>query len=112
MLSPLVASYVFGARIFHAMGLLDWLRLWGCSSALALTSVGQWIEASRRSALSLALRATAPVDDLGLVDLVAQVVGRRETGAEADRAVDVVYTAADATNYEGLDREPFFMPGT
>jgi hypothetical protein len=66
--------------------------------ARALASVGLWIEASRCSALSLTLRTSAPIDDLGFVDLEAQVVGRRETGSEADRAVDVVHNAADATN--------------
>jgi hypothetical protein len=67
-------------------------------SALALPPVRRWVEASRRSTLSLTLRTTAPVDNLGLVDLVAQVVSGCEAGGEADRAVDVDHTAADATN--------------
>ena len=45
-----------------------------------------------------AVRAAAPVDDLGLVDLVAHVVDRGETGGGADRAVDVDQLAAAATD--------------
>ena len=41
------------------------------------------------SSLRGALRAAAPVDDLGLVDLVAEVVGGRQAWRRADRAVDV-----------------------
>ena len=45
-----------------------------------------------------AIRTAAPVGDLGLVDLVALVVGRRETGRGADRAVDVDHAAADSAD--------------
>ena len=48
--------------------------------------------------LGLTIRTAAPVGDLGLVDLVALVVGRREAGRGADRAVDVDHAAADATD--------------
>ena len=41
-----------------------------------------------------ALGAPAPVDDLGLVDLVARVVGGRQARRVADRAVDVDHPAA------------------
>jgi hypothetical protein len=44
------------------------------------------------------MRTAPPVDDLGLVDLVAFVVDRRETGREADGAVDVDGTSADAAD--------------
>jgi hypothetical protein len=47
-----------------------------------------------RFRLSQAIRTATPVGDLGLVDLVAPVVGRRETGGRADRAVDVDDTPA------------------
>jgi hypothetical protein len=49
----------------------------------------------RRLGLSLAIRTAPPIGDLGLIDLVAHVVGRRETGSGADGAVDVDDTAAD-----------------
>jgi hypothetical protein len=45
-----------------------------------------------------AIRAASPVGDFGLVDFVASVVGRREAGCEADRAVDVDDAAADAAD--------------
>jgi hypothetical protein len=48
--------------------------------------------------LSQAIRTAPPVGDLGLVDLVAPVVGRRETRGGADRAVDVDQTAADSAD--------------
>lgn len=51
-----------------------------------------------RAALGQAIRTAPPVGDLGLVDLVAPVVNRRETGGGADRAVDVDQTAADSTD--------------
>jgi hypothetical protein len=44
------------------------------------------------------IRTAPPVGDLGLVDLVAHVVDRRETGGGADRAVDVDQAAADSTD--------------
>ena len=45
-----------------------------------------------------ALGAAAPVDDLGLVDLVARVVGGGEARRVADRAVDVDHPAAGAAD--------------
>ena len=45
-----------------------------------------------------ALGAAAPVDDLGLVDLVARVVGGGEARRLADRAVDVDHPAARAAD--------------
>ena len=45
-----------------------------------------------------AIRTAPPVGDLGLVDLVAPVVGRRETRGGADRAVDVDHAAADSAD--------------
>ena len=45
-----------------------------------------------------ALGAPAPVDDLGLVDLVARVVGRRQARGVADGAVDVDHPAAGAAD--------------
>jgi hypothetical protein len=44
------------------------------------------------------MRTATPVDDLGLVDRVTAVVGRREAGSGADRAVDIDQTAADSTD--------------
>jgi hypothetical protein len=43
----------------------------------------------------LAIGTTAPVRDLGLVDLVPHVIDRRQTWRGAGRAVDVDDTAAD-----------------
>jgi hypothetical protein len=45
-----------------------------------------------------AIWTSAPVRDLGLVDLVAVVVRRRETRSGADGAIDIDDTAADATD--------------
>jgi hypothetical protein len=45
--------------------------------------------------LSEAIRTAPPVDDLGLVDLITLVVGRRETRGGADRAIHVDHTTAD-----------------
>ena len=42
-----------------------------------------------------ALGAPAPVDDLRLVDLEAEVLGRRQARRVADRAVDVDHPVAD-----------------
>jgi hypothetical protein len=44
------------------------------------------------------IRTAPPVDDFGLVDLVAPVIGGREAGSGARRAVDVDQPAADATD--------------
>lgn len=52
----------------------------------------------RGSALCDALRTTAPVSDLGFVNLVAPVVGGRQTGRGTDRARDVHDAAADSTD--------------
>ena len=51
-----------------------------------------------RLGLRHAIRTAPPVRDLGLIDLVAPVVDRSETGSGADRAVDVDHTAADSTD--------------
>ena len=51
-----------------------------------------------RAGLRDAIRTAPPVGDLGLVDLVAPVVDRRETRGGADRAVDVDHAAADSTD--------------
>jgi hypothetical protein len=48
--------------------------------------------------LSDAIGTTSPVDDLGLVDLVALVVIRRKTRGEADRAIDIDGATAVATD--------------
>jgi hypothetical protein len=48
--------------------------------------------------LGQAIRTAPPVDDLGLVDLVAPVVGRCQAGSGPDRAVDVDHTTADPAN--------------
>ena len=58
----------------------------------------RWVGAGWRSGLGQAIRTAPPVGDFGLVDLVAHVVGRRETGGGADRAVDVDQTAADSAD--------------
>ena len=58
----------------------------------------RWIGSGGRSVLGQAFRTAPPVGDLGLVDLVAHVVGRRETRGGAHRAVDVDHAAADSTD--------------
>jgi hypothetical protein len=45
-----------------------------------------------------ALGASAPVDDLGFVDLVAPVVGGRQARGVADRTVDVDHPAAGSAD--------------
>jgi hypothetical protein len=56
------------------------------------------IGAGPRLGLGDALRTASPINDLGLVDLVVRVVGRRQTRDGADRAIDVDHTAAGATD--------------
>jgi hypothetical protein len=51
-----------------------------------------------RADLRDTIRTAPPVGDLGLVDLVAPVVDRRETRGGADPAVDVDHTTAGSTN--------------
>ena len=51
-----------------------------------------------RPGLRQAVRTTAPVGDLGLVDLVPHVVTRGETRCGADRAVHVDHPAADSAD--------------
>jgi hypothetical protein len=48
--------------------------------------------------LSHAIRTAPPIGDLGFIDLVAVVVGRRETRRVSNRAVYIHHTAADATD--------------
>src|SRR5258708_2787914 len=48
--------------------------------------------------LGQALRTASPVGDLGLVDLVAHVIGGRETRGGADHAIDVDQTTTDSTD--------------
>src|SRR5206468_828188 len=57
------------------------------TSALGLSGTG--ILPGIRMGCGVAGRAQAPVDDLGLVDDEAVVVGRGETGRVADGAVDI-----------------------
>ena len=58
------------------------------------TTSGCWFGGWRRG-LGLAVRTAPPVGDFGFFDLVALVVGRRETGRGTDRAVDVDDATAD-----------------
>ena len=51
-----------------------------------------------RSGLREAIRTATPIRDFRLVDLVAHVIGRGETGSGADRAVNVDQTAADSAD--------------
>jgi hypothetical protein len=51
-----------------------------------------------RSVPGQAIGTAPPVGDLGLVDLVAHIVDRRETGGGADCALDVDQAAADSTD--------------
>src|SRR5207237_5216133 len=44
------------------------------------------------------LGTSAPVDDLGFVDLVARVVGGRQAGGVADRTVDVDHPVAGSAD--------------
>ena len=48
--------------------------------------------------MSEAIRAAPPVRDLGLLDLVAAVVGRVQTRGLADRAVDVDHAPTDSAD--------------
>ena len=80
------------------VGLLTGLRHLRCGSELALTSDSRWIKASRRSAVSLALGTPSPVDHFGFINLVAEVVGRRETRSESDCAVHILHASTDATD--------------
>jgi hypothetical protein len=61
-------------------------------------SASRWLGAGCRSRLGQTIRTTPPVGDLGLVDLVAHVVGGRKTGGIADGAVDVDQKTADSTD--------------
>ena len=67
-----------------------------CPPSLAVV---WWMNQSRDEAVRRdAVGAAAPVDDLGLVDLVARVVGRGEARNLADRTVDVDGPAAGAAD--------------
>ena len=58
------------------------------------------------------MRTATPVDDLGLVDRVTAVVGRRKAGSGADRAVDIDQTAADSTDQMVMVvADPILVPG-
>ena len=48
--------------------------------------------------LRQAIRTAPPIGDLGFIDLVAVVVGRRETRRVSSRAVYIHHTTADATD--------------
>jgi len=48
--------------------------------------------------LGLAIRTAAPINDLGLVHVVALGVGCRETRSETGRAIDIDDTAATSTD--------------
>jgi hypothetical protein len=72
--------------------------LFACDPPLASASACRWVGAGWRSVLGQAIRTAPPVGDLSLIDLVALVVHRRETGGGADRAVDVDQTTADSTD--------------
>jgi hypothetical protein len=52
-----------------------------------------------RCDLGPALRAAAPVDDFGLIDLIAKVVGRDQARSLADRAVNVGRSAAPTADH-------------
>jgi hypothetical protein len=52
-----------------------------------------------RCELGPALRAAAPVDNFGLVDLIAKVIGRFQARSLADRAVNVGRSAATAADH-------------
>jgi hypothetical protein len=76
-----------------------------CPVRRGLCAGGSPISPSRRcigvgggARTSETIRTTAPVSDLGLVDLVASIVERPEAWCGADRAVNVHDTTADSTN--------------
>ena len=48
--------------------------------------------------MQLAIGAAAPIRDLGLIDLVALVVGRREAWGRPGGAVHIDQAAADSTD--------------
>ncbi len=52
-----------------------------------------------RCDLGPALRAAAPVDDFGLIDLIAKVIGRNQARSLADRAVNVGRPAATPADH-------------
>ena len=60
--------------------------------------IGFCAPSSSRFGLSQAIRTATPVGDLGLVDCIAHVLDRRETGGGADGAIDVYHAAANATD--------------
>src|SRR4029453_6606297 len=70
------------------------LRL-SCSAGIACCLVSTLGRDSRRRD---ALGTPAPVDDLGFVDLVPRVVGRRQARDVADRTVDVDHPAAGSAD--------------
>ena len=67
---------------------------------MTLTSMtsGRWFGGEGAGDWARQSGTAAPVGDLGLVDLVALVVGRREARSGADGAVHVDHAAADATD--------------
>jgi hypothetical protein len=80
--------------------------LYPCSCLVGALSAGLWqipVSGSHGAGITfgpgLALRATAPVDNFGFIDLVPHVVDRRQARRGADGAVDVGSSAAGATDH-------------
>jgi len=73
---------------------------------------GRRIGVRGRLILRDAIRTPPPVRDLGLVYFIALVVGRRQTGRGADRAVDVHHAAANTANQVVVVvADPILEPG-
>ena len=62
--------------------------------------------------LRQALGTTTPVGNLGLIDLIALVIGRREARSGTDGAIHVDHAAADTTNQVVVViTDPILEPG-
>jgi len=61
-------------------------------------SACQSLGARRRPVLRQAIGTSPPVGHLGFVDLVAHVIGRRQTRSRPDRAIDIDHAAADSAD--------------
>src|SRR6266545_7970187 len=76
-----------------------WL-LWvqGCVAQLVSRTACPPFAVGRDRSCCGTVGTSAPVHDLGFVDLVAQVVGRRQAGGRADGAVDVDHPVAGSAD--------------
>src|ERR1700730_10053520 len=71
---------------------LFWIQ--GCGAKVVSHTAGPLSAVGRDRSRRDTFGTSAPVDDLGFVDLVARVVGGRQARGVADRTVDVDHPAA------------------